>query len=441
MDDNASSASLNLTNAQKNQHDNRLVHILTGDSHEKYNPWADKQRRSLRHNTRKEIQADLARFQNLASLTQGDKLRLRSIVRHHLFLATWTKFRLLKRIHQIVLSFGFALIPIAGILAMAFSYQGVFGDMLTHGASILLWGVSLSWGWAFNKLGRLSWIELSDYLERMRARHRYWWVGPFFYFAAVYVDPGYPYHPNTAFGVMSSLVANLLAFVAGAWTGVHALVNLSKETEKNRLARIPDSYIVAGYLRILFFVDDHPACLRHAADKCQLLALLEQVASIIQHDLPKPFHSNSSDADVWFQGRSAQMATAVRNLKTWILTPKADTLEHFTARIAADMSSIATGEWDSVPMDASKPSQEKTIWVRFGMFLLRVIIWSIFVLLAAHAAKLDPHWVSANYTSLLIALPIFVTLSERFDPAISPLISSYKETLKTMQEIGKKSEH
>jgi len=419
--------------ARKPRFKRRMLHHLAGRSSDRYGVPEDRESRSLRFNTRKDVRADLGRFLSLSILDEDAKRRLRPVVKHHLFLATWSKFQLLERAHIYVMSFAFAFIPLAFILTWLL--PATFGPLMVAGPSTLLMTVDLGWTYAFMALSRLSWKGLSE------TKHRFWWVGPFFYFAAAYIDPGYPYHPKTAFGEASAGVAVVLSIAAGAWTAVHALVNISRETQKHRLSLRPDSYIVTSYLSILYFLDDHPTCLKRAADKRHLLVLLEQVASVMQRDLPKPFHTNSSDADVWFRGRSAQMATAVRNLKTWVLAPKPDTLEHFTARIVADMSSVATGDWDALPTDDTKPVQEKTILMRGSMLLLRGIILGIFMLLATHSTKLEPHWVSGNYTFLLVAFPLLVTLSERIDPVISPVISSYKETLKSVQEIGKKSEH
>ncbi len=143
---------------------------------------------------------------------------------------------------------------------------------------------------------------------------------------------------------------------------------------------IPDAIIVNDLALVLQDVERHPEKWIDLSARRDWLARLENVADRIEQDIPRQLRSGDAATDEWMRKTMRQMAAALRAKKKWLLTPKADTRQHFMRAIAQSLVHAATGDWDSfekIELPASTLS-----WPARAANLALTLLKSAFPLLA-----------------------------------------------------------
>jgi hypothetical protein len=110
---------------------------------------------------------------------------------------------------------------------------------------------------------------------------------------------------------------------------------------------IPDAVIVNELVTILQEVEQNPDQWIDLKARRGWMARLEIVADRMEQDIPRQLRSGDAATDEWMRKTARQIAAALRAKKKWLLTPKADTRQHFVRAMARNLVHAAMGDWDS----------------------------------------------------------------------------------------------
>ena len=111
----------------------------------------------------------------------------------------------------------------------------------------------------------------------------------------------------------------------------------------------PATLLVSHLLSLLDMADLNSEKWADTTFKRKLLERIEIAASIVQVNLPRTLRSGDKVTDTWFQQRTERMAFAIRDLKKWVLLPRADTREYFMRQIALLLIPVVRGDWFNLP--------------------------------------------------------------------------------------------
>jgi len=115
-----------------------------------------------------------------------------------------------------------------------------------------------------------------------------------------------------------------------------------------KLRRCPDSILVYELLWILRAVEKYPDEWQDMEFKqVNFLKGLEKAAVALAH-IPRGLHCGDAKTDTWLVEEFQKKAAFLRYMKTWILTPKADTRDVFMSCIARELTFAANGTWDAL---------------------------------------------------------------------------------------------
>lgn len=199
--------------------------------------------------------------------------------------------------------------------------------------------------------------------------------------------------------------------------------------KRRRNAMHPDAVLVTGLLEILWLVERQPAKWTDLHFKRQLLSRLEEVASCIQHDLPRMLRTRDVATDLWLRGRAEQIAAAFRALKKWVSTPMADTRDQFIGRIADSLVHASAGDWDALTRmeveQLSRPQLRSRVLVALRVFLIAAI--PMVVLWVVQRTPLALEAPAAGYASAGVFVWAALTVLAALDPLLAAKLAAFKD--------------
>lgn len=156
---------------------------------------------------------------------------------------------------------------------------------------------------------------------------------------------------------------------------------------------------------------------------------LEEIASCVEDDFLWSVGRVDTGTYEWFQRTLRRKATAIRELKKWVLNPKADTHAYLTHRLSDLFVRAAEGDLDSVEMAAEDPAFTKTALVKRFWSFVKVLPSAVVpaaVVWIFHRARL---LTEPLLTYLVIGSFIWVclTLMSAFDPHYSDRLDAFRK--------------
>jgi hypothetical protein len=89
-----------------------------------------------------------------------------------------------------------------------------------------------------------------------------------------------------------------------------------------------------------------------------LMRQLEGLAVIVERRLPKGLRSGDIETDRWVRKRTWQVASAIRELKQWLVTPTSLTRTDLTHKLATCLENALDGEWEKlIHTDSEMPEK------------------------------------------------------------------------------------
>lgn len=158
---------------------------------------------------------------------------------------------------------------------------------------------------------------------------------------------------RAGFGVAATFPLTIALLVAVDWI-LYRWMNASH----------PDTVIVDRLLAVASTAETRAAHWADLRTKRRLTGLLEETAHALERDLPRRLRSGDASTDAWFRTSGCQMATATRDLKRWVLSPRLDTEPYFVVRVVATLIASACGNWDECARGDAEDGQARRWRVR-----------------------------------------------------------------------------
>jgi hypothetical protein len=201
--------------------------------------------------------------------------------------------------------------------------------------------------------------------------------------------------------------------------------------------KTPDALIVSNLVQILYVVESQSWT--SWSTKNELLELLEEIAVTIEKGIRRSIRLDDAVTDSWLGERSRRMSAAMRELKKWVITPKADTREHFIEWIRRDLIIAVQGNWDA--WEQAKPGKlTRKQWVARVYSVIRTLGIAFGPLALFYAVQQTP-WAligtPANTLTIIAFLWMVITLIAAFDPLFEPKIDAMKNVTDMLPFIGR----
>jgi len=192
------------------------------------------------------------------------------------------------------------------------------------------------------------------------------------------------WHPSLAFSLADwyvevSVYCSLLLSLMGLILFAVAII-LNGEAYRRRA---PDAALISLFISLIRKVEKAPNQWLLLGFRKDCIRMLESAAAYMERDVRRSLQPRDALRDGWARGQYAEIAEAIRDLKTWLLLPKAETKDAFLCRIAATLTHIADGDWDA--LDRKKPDPEAVgkLWhIRLLSFVSPVAVTILIELIA-----------------------------------------------------------
>jgi hypothetical protein len=166
-------------------------------------------------------------------------------------------------------------------------------------------------------------------------------------------------------GVIADLSGAFIAaglFLAAVVTQLLLTLSLLKRIRLYvRSTFYPDLAIVAELQMILIEIEEKIHSWADFGAKRRLMQHLEDVAFCLERGFPRRLRSGDPRTDLWLGQQAKEAATALRDLKRSIISPRADSRDRFITWISMHLKHALRGEWESferiAPQPLSKPQQ------------------------------------------------------------------------------------
>jgi hypothetical protein len=142
-------------------------------------------------------------------------------------------------------------------------------------------------------------------------------------------------------------------------------------------------------------------------------------------------------SDAWLSGRATGIAAAVRNLKSWVLSPGPESFDALAIRIEQDVKSVGNGYWRDLEWvdPAVAAARERRLWV---ITTLRNLVLAALPLIAVLIAESVGILTGTTANQLLLASVTWgvVSLLVTFDPSFGEKLGALKDARAAMKDSG-----
>jgi hypothetical protein len=107
--------------------------------------------------------------------------------------------------------------------------------------------------------------------------------------------------------------------------------------------------------------------------KRSLLFSLENAARLLGQYWPAQFPCRDAATKKWLRDTAGEMATALREKKKWVITPKKDTCQYFLKSMTTTLIAIVCDDWDAVERVKRDQVEETPQPTPFVSFLRKVV--------------------------------------------------------------------
>jgi len=211
--------------------------------------------------------------------------------------------------------------------------------------------------------------------------------------------------------------------------------------------RRPDSVLTSSLLEVLAILQTKPNRWTDLSIKRDLIQELESAANAVEGDLPAQLMTGHLADDRWLKEMTLKRASALRNLKRWVLMPKVDTRDRFVEQVSNILVYVLRGDWDSMPMAEPDPVSATDRWSLRLAGLLRIVITgflpAIALWFALRIKLLLPGPTMDYLAGAALVWALVVTISS-LDPVYSAKVEAFKHLFQLgtsiKSEVAKKRE-
>lgn len=249
-----------------------------------------------------------------------------------------------------------------------------------------------------------------------------------------------PVPPSIRFLIISSLVfqASFLVGLAIALVGytLGRIISL-------RLVRrfYPETFIVHELVRIIAELDCESKSWMSVGFRHQIIYSIEGISSCVERDLSRALRSGDKATDLWLRKTTSRIASALRQKKKWLLTPKVDTQVYLYNYLVDYLIQLVSGDWDSLEQEEPIVVSVKQIWVEQVGNVFRVLFVGgtpIILLWLIQNSRLALNAPFDDYAIIGTLLWAIFTAITTYDPLFSAKISAVKDVINLVPFIGKK---
>ncbi len=171
-------------------------------------------------------------------------------------------------------------------------------------------------------------------------------------------------------------------------------------------------------------------------ERQQQMFYVEEAATCLEHYLPRKLRSGDPITDVWFNETMQQAATALREKKRWLLTPKQDTTFHLLETLTTTLICVLEGNWDNLermkPEDLVHDLSRIRLWRARLLTGAKALVIALFPLIIFLIIQLTPLAFTGSVREY-VTIGVFIWMALSFiaalDPTFNLKISAVKDLM------------
>ncbi len=201
----------------------------------------------------------------------------------------------------------------------------------------------------------------------------------------------------------------------------------------------PIATITALMVNTLFLVENYPQSGTSEGLKSFLSSLLENIAKLVQHSLPRRLRGADKSTDSWIRANFSRVATAIRDLKREILITNPGRNELIRNRLGILLENVLRENWDQLDQ-LEREEKPLGLTLNLTLRLTRNFLFAVAPLLITYCLQvmsiIQPPYIHFFYvfSSAYLILSII-----SFDPLIKEKLSNLREIAQATKDIGESS--
>ena len=228
-------------------------------------------------------------------------------------------------------------------------------------------------------------------------------------------------YPNRTIFAAGCCVSLLLFISIFTWATITNLYTLRREREH------ADAKLVHLLVDTLHDLETDKCVWQEPAIKAWTVARIEEIASCVERDWPWGIVKDDATVCTWLEQTTQRKAMAIRELKKWVLNPKADSHENVLRKLSQILVIATCGDLDSLEMAPEQPASPKAGLVKRLWSAARVLPTAVipgFIVWVFHKAGLlmPPVLTYAAVGSFIWACLTFMT---ELDPRYSDRLEAF----------------
>lgn len=244
-------------------------------------------------------------------------------------------------------------------------------------------------------------------------------------------------HPNTAF------IFVVFVFATIPYIVTRIIAYLSTFIYRKRVFyKVPISLTIDRLLFVIRSVEQTKDIWRGLRFKTVLIKSIEEIAGCLEYALPRRLRSGDVITDIWLEDMTKQVATALREKKMWILTPRKDTRDYLLRSLVSTLVCIVEGNWDDLervePKKLPRPAVRSVI-VNLLFKTLKTSFWAVLPAMAFIGFQLTPLATTGalrGYITVGLIVWFVLTFVVAFDPNFSAKFSALKDMKSLLSPTG-----
>jgi hypothetical protein len=167
--------------------------------------------------------------------------------------------------------------------------------------------------------------------------------------------------------IITAALAAVFGMLLCAFSWAAALVAIDKVARRRDYTKHPESHITVSLLNLQGKLEASGYNCGLGADRLDIAKSLDEIATLFGSACSRAYHTGDSSLDDQLDLQFQKIANSLRELRHWVLFPRADTREHLLARLRLYVPAVITGAWDELPRsDYREPNvSKKRLALRF----------------------------------------------------------------------------
>jgi hypothetical protein len=175
-------------------------------------------------------------------------------------------------------------------------------------------------------------------------------------------------------------------------------------------------------------------------ERNRLVTWLEEAAKCLEV-IPKTISGRDRFSSRWNQQEYLRRASGIRDLKKWVLLPKAETCDYLEQKLRCILQLTAIGDWDGLPQADLPEDAPVSWWRRAAMIIRSVIIAGIPPVAVFIFGKYLPQQGDfKNYVTGAAWIWALISLLAMLDPRFGEKLSAFKDLPSFLPFGGKSKE-